>query len=203
MIRKLLLVAGILTLVAAPAAAQQAFDFFGQALVPAAEGGTLTMYSTIVNGGEFPTPLPLDFDNFEYTLVITNLTLDVDAFQQQYSGGSIVIYEDAGSAADYTNPATFTDGTVFLSGTILNLNRRIIFVSSGTGDASGSLDWTGGSMLNEMAPVDQLGWSILVGISGGATVQTGYDETWDGKVEPLDELVGTEQSSFGRLKWGF
>jgi hypothetical protein len=198
--KKSVLLVGILLLVAAPAVAQQAFDFYGQALVPAAVGGTLTMYSTIVNNVAFPTPIPLDFANFEYTLVVTNLTLDVNAFQQQYSNGAIVIYEDAGTPADFTNPASFIDGAVVLSGTIINLTRTIMFPISGTGSASGTLDWTGGSLLNEMAPVDQIGWSFLSGISGGSTVEPGYDETWDGKVEPLDEIVPTEQTSIGRVK---
>jgi hypothetical protein len=87
-----------------------------------------------------------------------------------------------------------------LSGTIINLTRTIMFPISGTGSASGTLDWTGGSLLNEMAPVDQIGWSFLSGISGGSTVEPGYDETWDGKVEPLDEIVPTEQTSIGRVK---
>jgi hypothetical protein len=201
--KKLVLMVGILLLVAAPAVALQAFDFYGQALVPSTVGGTLTMYSTIVNGPAVPTPVPLDFDNFEYTLVVTNLTLDVDAFQQQYSNGTIIIYEDAGTPADFTDPSSFTDGTIVLSGTILNLTRTIMFVTSGTGSASGTMDWTGGTLLNEMAPVDQIGWSFLSGISGGSTVEPGYDETWDGKAEPLDEIVGTERTSIGRVKSGY
>ena len=58
------------------AMAQQLFDFYGMALLPANVGGTATMYSVVRDASPAATPLPLDFDNFEYTLVVTDLHLD-------------------------------------------------------------------------------------------------------------------------------
>ena len=187
-----------------PADAQQLFDFNGQALIPAVLGGTLSMYSVVFDGGgAIPTPLPLDFANFQYTIVITSLPLLVDGFTQNYAGGSIVLYEDNATVADYTNPATFTDGTPILSGTFQNLSRTIFFPVSGTGSASGLVDWTGGTRLGEIAPADQIGWAFVTGISGGSTVEPGYDENWDGKVEPQEPIVPNQADSFGQVKSRF
>jgi hypothetical protein len=193
-----------LALIVAPqAAAQQLFDFNGQALIPASVGGFLSMYSIVSDGGgAIPTPLPLDFANYQYTIVVTNLPLLVNGFTQSYAGGSIALYEDNGTAANYASPATFTDGTLLLSGTFQNLSRTIFFPVSGTGSASGLIDWTGGTRLGEIAPADQVGWAFVSGISG-SNVQPGYNENWDGKVEPQEPIVGTEDQSLGRIKSKF
>jgi hypothetical protein len=66
-----------------PALAQvQLFYFNGQALLPAGVGGNLTMYSIVVNGDQVDTPIPLDFDNYQYTLVVTDLELVADGMTQ-------------------------------------------------------------------------------------------------------------------------
>ena len=77
--KKLLLVVALVGMLAAPqlASAQQWFDFNGQTLLPAMLGGTLTSYSIVANGG-VDTPVPVDWDNYEYTIVITGLTLDIE-----------------------------------------------------------------------------------------------------------------------------
>ncbi len=63
------------------------------------------------------------------------------------------------------------------------------------------MDWNGGSRLDDIAPVDQLGWPFLSGISARATVvEDGYDEQWDGKVEPLDPIVDVTPMSWGAVK---
>jgi hypothetical protein len=65
------------------------------------------------------------------------------------------------------------------------------------------VDWTGGTQLGEIAPADQLGWAFVTGIGGGSTVEPGYDENWDGKVEPQEPIVGSEIGSFGAIKSRF
>lgn len=189
-----------LVLVAAPASAQQLFDFLGQADVPDAVGGTLSMYSIMPETlPPIVPPLPLDFANFQYTLVVTGLTLDADGAVQTYSGGTIAIYEDAGTAADYANTATFTDGTAILSGNVTLLTRQMFTSTIGT--VSGNVDWTGGTELNEFAPADQLGWSFLSGINARSTnTEPGFDEQWDGKVEPQGPIVNTEPTTWGSFK---
>lgn len=196
-----LTVAGLL--MASPVAAQQLFDFDGQALIPGSVGGTATMYSVVLPpSGSLTTPLPLDFANFEYTIVVTGLTLDVDGNPQSYSGGAIALYEDDVTPADLNNPVTFVDGTPVLTGTVLTCERRIFFVSSGVGTATGQVDWTGGSAIDDIHPSDRLGWAFLVSVSG-SQAEPGYDERWDGKVEPQTPIVGTEVQSFGSVKGRF
>lgn len=203
--KKLLLTVMVACAVMAPAAAsaQQWFDFNGQALLPAAIGQDLTMYAVINNNGVIDTPLPLDFDNFQYTLVVTGLTLVTDngGGGQTYGGGTIAIYEDATTAADYTNPATFSDGTALLSGDLVSLDRTI-FGSLGT--AAGLVNWTGGANLDDLAPADRLGWAFLTGISNRSTVtQPGYNENWDGKVEPSVPVVDVQVESWSTIKSDF
>ena len=202
MVTKITMLLLALVLLAVPASAQQLFDFLGQADVPDAVGGTLSMHSIMpeVSSPVVP-PLPLDFDNFEYTLVVTGLGLDdlgTGGFPiQTYSGGTIAIYEDAGTAADYANTGTFTDGEAILVGNVTLLTRQIFTATLGS--VAGSVDWTGGTRLNDIAPVDQLGWSFLSGVNPSAA-EPGFDEMWDGKVEPQGPIVETESTTWGAFK---
>ena len=192
-----------LLLIAVPASAQQLFDFLGQTVVPGAAGGMLNMDSIVRDPSPATTPLPLDFANFEYTMVITNLQLisgdGTTASPQNYANGTLTLFEDNGTAADYANPATFSDGTAILIGTITTLNRTMFTLTLGS--AAGWVDWVGGTHLDDIAPVDQIGWPFLSGISARSTViEPGYDEQWDGKVEPEEPIVDTEDMSMGSLK---
>jgi hypothetical protein len=203
--KKLLLTVMLACAVSAPAtaSAQQWFDFNGQALLPAAVGQDLTLYAVINNNGIIDTPLPLDFANFEYTLVVTGLTLVTDngGGGQTYGGGQIAIYQDAGTAADYTSPASFVDGSALLSGDLTSLTRSIF---GSIGSAGGVVNWTGGANLDDLAPADRLGWAFLTGISNRSTVtEPGYDENWDGKVEPTVPVVSTGIESWSSMKAQF
>ena len=195
----ILMIAALAVMIPVTAQAQQLFDFLGQALVPTGIPGTLTMYSVVNDPAPAETPLPLDFANFQYTLVIDGLVLDVDGSPQEYSGGAITIFEDAVTAADYALPGTFFDGTAILSGTFVSLDRTMFTATLGT--ASGVVDWTGGTRLGEMAPQDATGWLFFTGINAHASqVEDGYDEAWDGKVEPIDPIVPNETDSWGGVK---
>jgi len=190
-----------LVLLAVPASAQQLFDFLGQADVPDQVGGTLSMYSIMpeVSPPVVP-PLPLDFDNFEYTLVVTGLVLDdlgAGTYPiQVYSGGTIAIFEDAATAADYANTGTFTDGTAILVGNVIMLTRQVF---TSVGSVGGTVDWTGGSRLDDIAPVDQLGWAFLSGLNRN-NAEPDFDEQWDGKVEPQGPIVETQKATWGSFK---
>ena len=70
------------------------------------------------------------------------------------------------------------------------------------GTVSGTVDWTGGTRLNEIAPADQSGWAILSGTNGNNALP-GYDDAWDGKVEPESPVVANERTSLGTLKSRF
>ena len=187
--------------------AQQLFDFYGMALVPAMEGETLTMYSYVRDASPATTPLPLDFDNYEYTLVVTDLVLVTDAFPEVYANGTISLFQDNVTLADYAAPGTFGDGTAILSGVITSLNlyhMGDLIPGDTTGNATGTVDWTGGSNINDIAPEDQTGWVFLSPTNSRTeSVEPGYDEAWDGKVEPETPIVDTEKVSWGELKARF
>lgn len=185
---------------ASPAAAQQIFDFNGQATVPGAVGGTLDMNSVVYDPAPASTPLPLSFGAYQYTLVVRDLTLNLDGVTQAYSGGMIAIYEDASTPADPADPATYTDGVLVLGGVITSLNRTL-FPGSLIGSISGFVDWTGGRDLDEFAPEDQDGWPLLSGFSVRAqNVAPGYDENWDGKTEPTQLVVENREMSWAQVK---
>ncbi len=184
-LRTVLLVAVLAVALPLAAQAQQLFDFNGQVIVPTAIGGTLSMDSQVFDAAPATTPLPLDFANFTYTITIDGLTLDsVSGITQLYSGGTITLWEDS---------------TAILSGVIPSLSRTMFTATLGS--VNGVVDWTGGTRLDEIAPADQTGWAILSGINASASyVEPGYDENWDGKVEPEVPIVGNEDVSWSELK---
>ena len=182
--------------------AAQLFDFDGQATVPETAGGTLELLATIVNGGQVGTPLPLDPSSFEYTIHVSNVVLGAPGNPQSYLTGDVALYEDAATPADFANPSTFSDGTAILVGEIVGVERTMVTTSLGTVVAV--VNWTGGTRVDDFAPADQLGWAFLVSIDRfPSNVVPGYDERWDGKVEPWQEVVPTQTSSWGRVKSRF
>lgn len=184
------------------ASAAQLFDFDAQAVMPAAVGGTAAVYGRIVNGASVTAPLPLDFANFGYTIVVSGLVQDTSGTTSLFSNGTVTIYQDAATGADWTAPSTFTDGTVVLSGTLAAFQRTMLTSTLGSG--AGAVDWTGGSLLDQLAPTDRTGWPFLTSVSRAASqVQPGYLERWDGKVEPQEEVVSTEERSWSELKASF
>lgn len=191
-----------LTAFAATASAVQMFDFDAQAVMPAGAGSAATIYGRIVNGAAVATPMPLDFAHYEYTIVVTGLIQDTTGATSLFSGGTVTIYQDAATAAVWTMPSTFGDGTVVLSGTLAAFQRTMLTATLGSG--AGTVDWTGGTMLNLLAPADQTGWPFLTAVSRAASqVQPGFSERWDGKVEPRGEVVSLEQRSWSELKAAF
>ncbi len=184
---------------AGTAAAVQFFDFDAQAIMPTAVGSSAEVYGIVVNGSAVDTPLPLDFANFEYTVVVTGLVMDSSGTTSEFSNGTVVIYEDAATAADWANTASFSDGVPVLSGTLATFQHTMLTVSLGNGQ--GMVDWTGGSRLNDLAPADQTGWPFLTAVSRSVTqVVPGYTEKWDGKIEPTEEVVATELQSWSGVK---
>lgn len=183
--------------------AQQFFDYVGMTMLPAAEGEAATMYATVGDPAPATTPLPLDFANYEYTIVVTDLTLVSDAFPELYAGGTITLYQDDATVADYAAPGTFTDGEALLVGTVtLDLfHMADVMPGNLTGSGTGNVDWTGGTHLNDFAPEDQTGWTFVVASnSGSGLLEEGYDEVWDGKVEPDGTIVDTDKASWDEVK---
>jgi hypothetical protein len=202
--KKLLILALVLSqfALAGVSAAVQLIDFDAQAVFPGSVGAAAEVYGVVVNGAAVAAPLPLDFANYEYTVVVTGLVMDTSGVTSNFSNGTVVIYQDAGTSAVWSDPSTFSDGVAVLSGTMASFQHTMFTASLGAG--SGLVDWTGGTLLTSLSAADQLAWPLLTGVSRSPTqVEPGYSERWDGKLEPTEEVVATETQTWSELKIRF
>jgi hypothetical protein len=118
--------------------------------------------------------------------------------------GTVEIFADdlggGGTAADFANQSTFTDGTMILSGSVQNMAGQRLDVFGLPWGITGVIVFTGGP---DLALVDAQ-------CSGGlvmndfidfqiATPPAGYDEQYDAKWECPD-TVGTDDETWGRIK---
>lgn len=201
---KMLLSLCLLLLVATPLSAQaqiQIFDFNGYVSGLPTQIDLRAVVFDPGAAGELP--LPLDLANYQYTLVITGL---LPAGGNSWSGGAIALYEDplvGGTEADPALPGTYADGAVYLSG-VVQLSRTPNIFQPNLSNIVGTVDWTGGDHLDDLAPADQTGWAFLAGgnSSPAEPLPAGYDEQWDGKIE-TEGVVGAGDGSWGDLKAGF
>jgi hypothetical protein len=199
---KLKVLATSVALVATLGSAAQAdppnFDFYGHAIIPTVVGGTLTLRSIMTNNGVVPTPIPLDFTNNQYTVVVSGTLASISGTKQFYNPATISIYEDAiggGTAADYGTPATFTDGTLILGGSFDGNLERQRFTTT-LGNFIGKVDFSSGSRLGDLTtPQD---WPFWGGWSRSGTLEPGYHEKWDGEVEHTP--VAVEDRTWGSVK---
>jgi hypothetical protein len=175
------------------------FDFYGFAQVSDVIASPLVMRSVLTNNGVVPTPIALNFAANQYTLVVANGTLtSIVLAARNYSGATVEIYEDpigGGTAANYAVPATFTDGTLILSGSFDGFLVRNRF-SATLGNFIGKVDFTGGTRLGDLVtPQD---WPFGGGWSRSVTIEPGYQENWDGKIDLAP--VGVEQDTWQNIK---
>ena len=175
------------------------FDFNGYTIVPAAIGGTLTMRSVLTNNGVVPTPLGLDFINYQYTVVVVGTLASTAGRNQYYSPATLEMWSDlkvGGTAANYATPATFTDGTLILAGVFDGNLTRITYLTT-LGNFIGKVNFTSGSRLGDL--VTPNGWPFAGGwsrtISG---IPAGYQENWDGKIDLAP--IAVEPQKWGGVK---
>ena len=122
-------------------------------------GAAMSSYG-VVNfwGGPFAG---LPFAGHEYTVVFTGLTSQgttptcggpLCLYHTNYNGGTFAIYDDVGpgTAANYCNQATFTDGTVLLSGVFNSFFENGQNLSP-VGNFEGDVTFTGGTLLGLVA----------------------------------------------------
>ena len=175
------------------------FDFLGHVVsVPAATGQLLVMYGVINNNGVVPTPIPLDFQNAEHTLVVEGTLASTAGSSQSYAPTTVRIYSDLGPSTlhDFATPSTFTDGILILAGDVSGSLTRLVF-SSTLGSFVGSVLWTGGVRLGELAE-NTSGWAFGGGWSRQTLRPVGYQETWDGKVDQA--VIAVQATTWGGVK---
>lgn len=157
-------------------------------------------------------PLVADTTQYQYTYIVSGLTpvstvtiapyIIVD-----YSPGTLAIYEDsklAGTSAVYgsappnaTAPASFTDGTLFLTGTLAGF-QFVFNTATNSGSYNATFTVTGGSQLVNFPLYQRDGWTFA-GASGNALdIPDGYLHQVDG--QNFLGPVPTRASSWGGIK---
>jgi hypothetical protein len=116
------------------------------------------------------------------------------------NGATVRVYEDVGSAADFANPATFTDGALILSGGSNDMSGQRVDVAGNPWGVYGTIVFTGGSGLADLSSACGFGLTMNDFIDFHfATSPPGYQEAYDAQwlcAEP----VSTESASWGSLK---
>ncbi len=169
--------------------------FDAYAMAPQHVGDSLQVRGVLFPA-PLPPPLPLDFDEFEHTVVFAPHLVAIGDAVDFYAATTIAVYSDVratGTRADPAQPGTYTDGDCIL------LARLREFVHSNFGSpgyAAGHFELTGGSRLDEVVfppSILSVEWS-----TGDPSTPTGYQEVWLGQMYPL--IDGTEQRTWSAVK---
>jgi hypothetical protein len=192
----------------------------------ATPGSSLDVVGRITKTTGSGAPILFDPDaNTEYTFHLTGMTLDLAKFTPGGTdsfffgaGGTVGIYEhnpknsDRPPQASPPNafvPGEFNDGTLILSGPVLDLllTKRDGASSSpdSVGEARGTVNFTGGSRLAELvANCRADGWIFNVALSADWTtffIPLGYNLYWSGELlKNTCPPVSNEPTTWGRVK---
>ena len=225
---KLLTLGAILAVTAGsalPALAGAEFVFRGYARcvagTPDQVGATMEVHGILEPVTGLTTPIEVDTELYEYTLAITGL--DVETVDGP-SGPLLRLYHDAaelsiyaklragGTAADFADPATFTDGELILGGGVQAgcVASLLDFDGNGgyAGSADGAVDFTTGTQLDalEAAGFHLTSWNLngtLADPDAGTVpvpVPDGYCRVFDVKLTPPNDPSPVEAASWGRIK---
>ncbi len=151
-------------------------------------------------------PLVADTVNNEYTYQMSGLTVTsntpVGTYQIiTYSVGTLSIYEDdkgTGTPGNYASPGTFSDGTLFLTGTLSGF-QIVVNTATQSGSFDATYMATGGSQIGNIPLNQRDGWTFA-GITGNEIdAPPGYYHQVDGQVF-LDKPVPVENTTWGHIK---
>jgi hypothetical protein len=193
-------------------------DHAGPAPGVYANGLAYNAYATL-NTTQVNPWYPWDQVNYEYTAVIHAVVVTYNGMYPWVAGvngvetadfnvATVEIYEDAGTAADYANPSTFTDGTKVLSGVVQNMIGEhvvywpnpfymvelpwtitgVVVMTGGTGLANLDTQCAGGLVMNDFV-------NFQIG-----TFPAGYEEAYDIEWKCPEVSTSVEPSSWGRMK---
>ncbi len=192
------------------------FDYESPNPDPLTFGEPLSSY---VGLGTVPflfAPLVSNTTANEYTYVMQGLTPNSTQVIGQfriinYNPGTITIYEDAklgGTTADFgTNPpnaiapASFTDGTPILVGTLTNF-QFVLDTVSGSGSFEAVFNVTGGTQLGNFPLNQRKGWTFSGATNNALNIPAGYAHQIDGQTF-LDAPSPARRTSWGQLKAGY
>jgi hypothetical protein len=140
----------------------------------------------------------------EYTAVITATVASyTGGFAQSVdfaNGAQFKIYEDSGTAADYANPATFTDGTLILSGGSNDYFGQRMDIFGLPWNFYGTIVFVSGAGLGNLASQCSLGLTMndFVNFQIG-TFPPGYEEAYDAEWKCPD-TTPVDGASWGDVK---
>ncbi len=175
-----------------------------------APGSSYTGVGTVPN---LFAPIVFDTNANEYTYVMSGLVVSgVQQFGQfkiiTYSPGTITIYEDSrlgGTTADFginppnpTVPATFTDGTPIVVGSLTSF-QFVQDTASGTGSFEAVFNVTGGTQLANFPLNQRKGWTFSGATVNALNIPQGYAHQVDGQTF-LDAPSAARKVSWGSLK---
>jgi hypothetical protein len=194
------------------------FDWFW----PGDIGQAGSCYSAVGFVNSFnPTYVDFDYGTNEYTFVLaeeyacyasgdTFGTTAVYTYDAQTTNATFRVYCDSiatGTPADYgTNPpdslpiGTFTDGDCILEAEFQSDLTIIVSLSTGNGNISALLEWTGGSQIGNIPPEQRSQSLTVAGLTfdppGGPS---GYHWQIDGEVF-IEDPVAVEPRTWGQIK---
>ncbi len=214
----LLLTALVLAMSPAPARAQTlifdyvGFDYESPDLLP----GFGEVGAGYVGLGVVPSlfaPLVSDTSLNQYTYVISGMQVNsvqtFGSFQLiTYTSGTISLYQDAKSSGtpavfapnppNAQAPGSFTDGTLYLTGTLTGF-QFVRNTVNGSGSYEAACVFDGGSNLSNIPPSDRTGWTFAGSTTNALNIPPGYAHQIDGQnfiTIPTSAAAG----SWGALK---
>jgi hypothetical protein len=148
----------------------------------------------------------------EYTAVLNAVVQSyLGGFNQAVffkPNGSVAIYEDSTPDANYANPATFTDGTLLLTGQVNNMGGTRINITGLPWSVSGEITLLGGAGFNNLIGCAAGGQSLSMNDfiawqqpNGQPLPQipAGYKEEYDAEWKCLD-TTDLPESTWGGVK---
>jgi len=181
---------------------------------PGTFGEPGSVYNSLGPAPNLFAPLVPDTLNNQYTYYFTNLNaINVQSFGTflviDYApNGLFQVWEDSkggGTAYDFgtnppnaTAPSTFTDGTLFVQGSIDQF-QVVINLATGSGSFDANFTMTGGSQLVNVPANQRTGWTFAGTTANEINRPIGYDHQVDGQIF-LNEPVPAQAKSWGAIK---
>jgi len=140
----------------------------------------------------------------EYTAVIqATVATYVGGFLQSVdfqNGATVKVYEDSGTPADYATPATFTDGTLVLSGGSNDMFGQRVDIFGIPWNVYGTIVFVSGAGIGNLASQCSLGLIMndFINFQIG-TYPPGYEEAYDAEWKCPD-TTANDSASWGSVK---
>ena len=187
----------------------QILDYWGFSNEPQIVNSELVEVGLVT--GTF-SPMTSDPVSFQYTYALEGVLLAEvlplgPATVYTFVGGTFSVFEDASFNAVYddgactiSDPATFTDGTLYLQASVDTLTWIVNTVTH-RGSYDAVMEYTGGSHFGEL--LGHTEGTLFGGTTDqetSACIAAGYAHRWDGQAFAYEAPVATETNTWGSVK---